>query len=273
MLQDKIQESIQIIHSAIEEHRPVKVYGCFSGGHDSLVSTYLLSKAIPSFTVLHINTGTGLKKTNEFIKQVSKLFNWNLLEIHAKEDCGQDYEQLVLAHGFPGPGHHRKMYNRLKERAIYKATKIAKEGHNRFSEVLFVSGVRAAESQRRASYNRVKSKVYSQVWLNPCYYWTDEDCEEYRLKYYLPENPVKSILGMSGECLCGAFAKKGELNKIEQVEPNTARRIKELEKRVIEAGHKWGYEGKPNSEVKLSNKDNSAINIICAGCLKGHKKG
>ena len=62
----------------------------------------------------------------------------------------------------------------------------------------------------------------------------------------LPSNPVVDLLHMSGECLCGSFARPGELAEISLWYPRAAARIFELERRVLEAGsppRPWGWTG------------------------------
>ena len=57
---------------------------------------------------------------------------------------------------------------------------------------------------------------------------------------------------MSGECLCGAFAKPDELEEIRLWFPEVAAQIDELQRDVRAAGHHppfdtWGHgEGKPS---------------------------
>lgn len=266
--------AFEILRKSITEHDPVKIFACFSGGHDSLVSTHLtMSQAdrydVP-FEVLHINTGIGLETTRRFARQTCEDFGWPLLELHAKDDCGQDYEEIVREHGFPGPAMHIRMYNRLKERCIELALRKAKEGYSRMRRALFVTGIRAEESQIRAGYNRVESKVKAQIWVNPCYRWTGQDCYDYQQRHDLPTNPVYDVIGMSGECLCGAYAHQGELDLVRMVEPETADRIERLNAETTEAGFPWDWEhpGPPKRWQLEKEGQQSLFRPLCAGCGK-----
>ncbi len=119
---------------------------------------------------------------------------------------------MVLANGFPGPGFHKRMYQRLKERAIRLLVKQHKR--TRRGKVLIASGLRRDESVRRMGYrNREVNFVGCQMWVNPIFWWTKQDVYDYIKKHNLLRNPVAKILGMSGECLCGAFAHPGELEQ------------------------------------------------------------
>ncbi|MEQ9103551.1 MAG: phosphoadenosine phosphosulfate reductase family protein [Rhodothermales bacterium] len=253
----------------IQEYNPVVVYACFSGGHDSLVSTHITMSVIPDATVLHIDTGIGVRATRDFVKQTCARHNWPLLVISA-EECGQSYEQLVLENGFPGPAQHRIMFNRLKERAIYKACRIAKTGRPRLSTVAFVSGLRAEESRQRKTYGADPRKIYSQVWMSPIYQFTAKDKNDYMTRHNLQANPVVELLGMSGECLCGAYAHKGEKSKIALVDPTTVAEIERIEAVVAERGFTWGWEDPgPNADWKEQRNGQMLLfTPLCVGCEK-----
>ena len=54
-----------IIHLAVAIHSPTHVFGLFSGGHDSLVACHVLSQSDhPTWSVVHINTGIGVRETS-----------------------------------------------------------------------------------------------------------------------------------------------------------------------------------------------------------------
>ncbi len=80
------------------------------------------------------------------------------------------------------------------------------------------------------------------MWVAPLLNWSHEDKHAYLDAHLLPRNPVVEKLCMSGECLCGAFARKGELDEIAFWYPETAARIRALEVRAAEAGVpcRWG---------------------------------
>ena len=62
---------------------------------------------------------------------------------------------------------------------------------------------------------------------------------------------------MSGECLCGAYAKSGELAQIKFFFPSTGERLENLQRRVIANGFPWRWEeGPPEwwNRMKLSQK-------------------
>ena len=96
-------KALALIEQACENYKPSHVFAMFSGGHDSLVATLIASKH-PRFSgAVHINTGIGIEQTRKFVRQTCDKRGWPLIEIRAKEDCGQDYERIVMDNGFPGP--------------------------------------------------------------------------------------------------------------------------------------------------------------------------
>lgn len=236
-------KALAIMSQAIEEHKPSHVFAMFSGGHDSLAATRVASKH-PRFSgAVHINTGIGIEETREFVRETCAREGWPLKEYRAREDAGQDYEQLVLERGFPGPGHHYKMYSRLKERCIRLLTKEHKR-HWR-DRIMLVTGCRQQESSRRMGHVQPIKPEGIRVWVAPIYDWHKAQCSAYILREGLQPNWVVQTLHMSGECLCGAFAHKGELAEIDLWFPKTAKYIRDLECRVKAAGHCWGWEQQP----------------------------
>ena len=184
----------------------------------------------------------------------------------AGESYADHYDQLVLKHGFPGPDGHQYMYSQLKERAIRKMVRDAKVGHKRSAKVLIATGIRKDESHRRARYTGKEiNPVGGQLWVSPIYWWSAQRRGDYIKKNSLPTNKVSEMLGMSGECLCGAFAHKGEKSLIKMVCPSTAARIEELEKECAKKGMFWGWEGKPPAG---GFNENQTFMPLCVGCEK-----
>ena len=237
---DPIARGHRIIDVAVRWHKPVKLYAMFSGGHDSLCAAHVASQHDQFAGCVHVNTGIGIEQTREFVRDVCKDFGWPLLEYRALEDEGQSYKELVLEYGFPGPFHHRKMYNRLKERCIRRMTREAKS--QRSDRVMCVTGVRREESRRRMGTVQTINREGARVWVAPLVDWTGQTKNEYMELHQLPRNEVVDLLHMSGECLCGAFAHPGELGEIEVWFPETAAKIRALEKEVAANGRpcKWG---------------------------------
>lgn len=288
-IEQKVQESLKIIDDAVEEYKLKKLFALFSGGHDSLVSTHVASQH-PAFAgVLHIHTGIGVEQTRQFVRDTCESYEWPLFVYKATEYQKADgtpepqiYEDLVMEYGFPGPFFHPMMYQRLKERPLQQFIRDRKkEDWAGWGESVGLgSGVRQQESRIRMGYESPVSVVEDQVWVASCFYWSKHECTAYRTFYGLPSNDVVELLCMSGECLCGAYARKGELDILEACYPETAQRLRDLEKRVKdETPYFWGWDHPipdwwSNEEDKaemLQSFDSDTLHM-CYSCNAKHER-
>lgn len=224
----------------------------YSGGNDSTVLAHLMRDRADY--AIHCNTTIGIEATRQFVRDTCKSWGLELIERVAPIS----YRELVLERGFPGPGRHFMMYSRLKERAL-DAVRRELVTNPRRERVLYIAGRRRSESERRKNIPLYETDG-SAIWASPIAMWTKHDLVMYRaIKSRdgdpVPFNPVTDALGMSGECLCGAFAKPDELERIEAWYPETAAEIRQLEAEVEAAGHKppfckWGHgKGKPTEKT------------------------
>ncbi len=275
------------LQSVIREYDPCDVVCLFSGGHDSLTVTHW-AMAHGARRVAHVDTGIGIPETQRFVVDTCEKYGWPLDIYRASENISakgefdpQVYEDIVVKHGFPGPPSHSTMYARLKERAIRRITREAEATKDH--PLFFISGVRQQESSRRmGTVSEFQAVGSRQIWLAPFFDLSEDDLKRYMEQHQLQPNPVKLCLGMSGECLCGAFARPGELDRIREHYPETADRIEAIEQKVIAAGHPWGWEDNvPGwySDKKRADKigqtdmfqdeyDEAAANFrpLCTGC-------
>jgi 3'-phosphoadenosine 5'-phosphosulfate sulfotransferase (PAPS reductase)/FAD synthetase len=185
--------------------------------------------------VVHINTGIGIEETRKFVRWTCRRMGWKLNELRPPVP----YDHIVLEHGFPGPGAHRFMYIRLKERCLRAFTK------ERGRPITFVTGVRSSESTRRMGHvQRRMFDIHNRwTWLAPIHEFSKREVDEYLDAYSLPRNDVVAVMHMSGECLCGSFARQDELQELAQWYPVEYARIRSLEAEVEATGHpahRWG---------------------------------
>lgn len=240
-----IEESHEIVYRAIDEHfakhQVAGIVTLYSGGNDSTVLAHLFRDVATH--AAHCNTGIGIEMTREFVRETCRLWDLPLIEVHPPVS----YEQLVIEQGFPGPGHHFKMYQRLKERGLRQVRRQLVKNPRR-ERVLFLAGRRRDESKRRMAIPEM-DRDGSVVFASPLAHWTKQDLNTYRKMHpAIPRNEVSDTLHMSGECLCGAFAHSGELEEIRFWFPEVAAHIDELQEKVRAAGHPeqrcvWGWGG------------------------------
>lgn len=218
----------------------------WSGGNDSNVLAHLMR---PVATHAYMaNTGIGIEETRQFVRDQAAAWNLPLIE---KKATGKDtYEVFVTKHGFPGPAQHDRMYQRLKQRQQRKArAELVKNGIKQ--RVIFIGGRRRQESKKRKSLGFL-DRDGSIINVSPIINWTYLDMTTYRLTHdNVPINGMSVKLGMSGECLCGANAKPGELDRVREHAPAVADRIDTIASRARANGvpapfDRWGHgQGKP----------------------------
>ncbi|MHB1569542.1 MAG: DNA cytosine methyltransferase [Solirubrobacteraceae bacterium] len=296
----------ELVAVARREHEPVAAWCLFSGGHDS---TVLAHRCRDHYDALaFIDTGTALPGVVEFAGEFAAWLGKPLRVLSAGDafatmvlgdlvwwarfiaahdrDATLTIERQVardtrrygrrsggelgqIPHGFPGPGAHGRAYNRLKERQIMRLLRESKSGYPRRSRVLLLSGIRRAESRRRArreAINRLPGK--SAVFVAPLIDWSNDQMREYRRAHRLPESPAAALLHRSGECNCGAFAAAaGERAMLSALYPEFFARIEALERQAEAAGVRWcrwgGYDLHGNRAGEASTE---RPGLLCESC-------
>lgn len=239
----------------------------FSGGNDSTVLAHLFREQADY--AAHANTTIGIEKTRDFVRNTCEEWGLSLLERKPPRESDH-YRALVLDQGFPGPGHHFKMFQRLKERVIEQ---IQRElvGNPYKERVVFLAGRRRDESQRRATIPEME-RTGSRVYVSPLVNWTKADLTTYRLMQGdVPVNEVSDLIHMSGECLCGSFASAGEREEIGYWFPEIFEEIAALEAEIADRddipGHRktWGWGADP-AVLKRSRSKPSKVGALCSSC-------
>lgn len=265
----RINQGLAIFECAEEKYpllRPkgiVRRFALYSGGNDSMCSTNLAMENGWADEVIHIDTGIGIPETHRHAEFVMSNRGWPHRTIKPPD---WSYRDMVLRRGFPGPAAHKYAYVWLKERAIAKLVRETKK--KRFDRIALITGVRNRESTRRMGYTIPIIRIDARVWVAPLFSWSKADCQEYMTYYNLPRNPVSDLLGYSGECLCGAFAKPKEIKIIEKWWPETAIKIHLLEQEAAKAGKHCVWGTRPPKEKFM---DELPFMPMCAGCLSDHK--
>lgn len=269
MRENRVIELIQESHALLDEALMLEsdkavagIVGLFSGGNDSTVLCHLMIDRITHLA--HANTTIGIEQTRQYVRDTSRQWKKPLLEFKPPRESDH-YRALVLEQGFPGPGHHYKMFQRLKDRGIQEVRRtLVKQPRN--ERVFFLAGRRRMESKRRANIVEFE-RIGSAVWVSPLVNWTKLDMNTYRLMAGdVPTNQVSDLLHMSGECLCGAFAHAGELEEIGQWFPDVVKEIRDLEKEIAERSDikderktwGWGINEKPSRSYRVGQ--------MCSSC-------
>ncbi|MGW2013411.1 phosphoadenosine phosphosulfate reductase domain-containing protein [Streptomyces sp. NPDC001927] len=268
-LDEAIARAHAVVDRVLAAFPVVATIGLFSGGNDSVVVNHLFRTRVDA--IAHVNTGIGIPETTQHVRDVSAAWGLRLHELRPKHS----YRDLVLGNvlstrgknigrpvwkGFPGPAGHSVMYRRLKDEPLQRLRGELVGGRRRGRNVVYLSGMRWAETDRRFRNAAEVDREGSLIWVCPIVHFTDAHMREYRVRYRcelphehaehrlctlgaLPLNEVTAHLHMSGECLCGAFAKPDELDEIEFFYPQVAKALRDLEAEAQAAGLpacKWG---------------------------------
>jgi 3'-phosphoadenosine 5'-phosphosulfate sulfotransferase (PAPS reductase)/FAD synthetase len=265
----------QVVARAKAEHKPVAVWCLFSGGNDSTVLAHRCREHYDGLAF--IDTGTAVPGVAEFVADYAQWIDKPLRVMHA----GDAFRKLVLGGhvrkngtveegiGFPGPAMHSRSYFALKERQIRALLRESKVGHSRRARVLFLSGIRRAESQRRSRREPIdRLKGTAAVFANPLIDWTGEDMRRYRSEHELPESDAAALMHRSGECNCGAFASAAEERAIlKLLYPEFFASIEALEAEAEGAGLQWcrwgGYDRDGNRATDTARQ---SVGLLCESC-------
>lgn len=238
--------SMNLIDTALKQYNLSRFYALFSGGHDSLTATHIASQHDAFTGVIHIDTGTGLPETRQFVEDTCREQDWSLhiftpqMAITAGY-VAATYEDLIVRYGLPGAPQHNNMYRYLKERPLRLAKAMLAPG----GKWLLITGVRSQESQRRMGHVKPIREDHSTIWCAPIHDWSALECSAYIRQHDLKRNPVKDTMHISGECFCGCFTSPEELRMLEIFYPAQAERIEQWQQLAREAGHsgnkaRWG---------------------------------
>lgn len=213
-----------LVARAKAEHDPIRTFCLFSGGGDSLVTAHRCREHYDE--LVFIDTGTAVPGVREFVEEAADWIGkplrvltqdfdaFRLLVLGGTDWKGREWHVL----GFPGPAQHGRAYNRLKERPLEGLLRDTKEGFPRSARVMALTGIRRAESARRAKRHPINRKG-SMVFVNPLIDWTGHDMRRYRTDHGLPQSEVAALLHRSGECNCGCFADEGEREMLRALWP------------------------------------------------------
>lgn len=255
---DRLDEARRIIADAIREHQPTAACALFSGGHDSLATAHVAMQVPGVMGAAHIDTGTGIAETRQFVHETAERQGWHLREYRTPP---QVYRDMVLRSGFPGPSAHRYCYIMLKERRL---ADMKREVAFR-KPIMLITGVRRQESVRRMGHVDPVRRVGQWIWVAPLVNWSSMDVRDYVTDAGLPSNPVVDLLHMSGECRCGAYAKTGELDEQEAWFPGSTAWIRALEREaaIRDLPARWG---RPPSRYHVERKRGQLVLPLCSSC-------
>jgi 3'-phosphoadenosine 5'-phosphosulfate sulfotransferase (PAPS reductase)/FAD synthetase len=279
----------EILRLAFEKyHRPPKrpianIVALYSGGYDSATATHVAkawaTQHVPDipFLVLAVDTLLSADGWRNYVSDYAWEQRWDL---SIAEPTNPDwYEQWVTEHGFPHTKQiHTMLFQKLKEDAYLAFMKQIKPSW--FERTLFISGIRAEESEEREGFEPVNQppRGGTAVFANPIFYWSMTDRTRYMIENGLPmDNPFYGTLGGSGDCYCNWHG-YNRVDELEQKSPTLGAKIRPLHEEC-RAKHGYGYGEKPKgARRKLSYEDKLKEGnlplftehgpMLCRGCKR-----
>lgn len=212
----------------------------FSGGKDSQVVLDLCTRALPpeTFQVIYADTGYELPTSILLYKQTQRYYRKKfpslVFRIEKNHESVLNYWDKI---GTPSDS-HRWCCTVMKTAPLYRSLKI--EGTNKQARVLTFDGVRAEESVRRSSYNRVGKGKHTTVFnAHPIIAWDSIEIYLYLLEYDLPINIAYRMGKARVGCIVCPFSTSWDDMIVNKVFPDeTAPFIKKISEWSKEAGVK-----------------------------------
>ena len=296
-LANKILDSKRIFDLAVKKYKPSVVIALVSGGDDSMAMYAVAEKIGYIDHVVHVDTTTGIVAATNFVKDEVR---HDLIIARTPE---KNYEEIVLEHGFPGPGQHQTMYNLLKERAlrvvqrrfqydnsfcridgstahkknttlIYSPGFLGKEAlviKKPPRTIMYLSGGRKDESIRRMGTVKEIHKAGNQIWVSLIANWTKTDIYNFRKSEKLKRSPTSILLDRSGECNCGAYGFPQELLEMKYHFPNdpNVKMLFRVQEELKSKNHKYSCYGHAAENRKLKSDKNIEA-PMCSTCINNH---
>jgi len=270
---DFLSEPQRILTSAIKEWQPVALVSLFSGGYDSMIATHILHRLDThglDIDVWAIDTQLAADGWHSYVRSVANGLGWNFQIYDNKKGFGQ-FVQSVTQKGCPRTKKmHTFVFQKLKERGFDAILMMNKT--KRSDKVLFVSGMRRAESDDRKNADEVSRIGKSnKIFTAPIVHWTNEECDWYRIENNLPDNPFYDTVKGSGDCQCnwGNFI---TMRMLQKHSPKLASGNVSLIDKISRNLHGYGWDGAIEGQTEMfKNFDGEATltsPFLCAGCSR-----
>lgn len=230
---------------------PEPVYALFSTGKDSFAAAARLQELGLLLGCIAIDTGISVPEWKDNVLRICEQQEWTVEII----PTSVRYEWIVWRFGFPGYLGHAAAMNYLKGRAV-------REFKRKYPGIALGSGVRREESDRRSLTTKPISDFEGVTVYAPIYEWTTAETWAYARAKGYDRPDVYSRLGISGDCLCGAFAKDWERQALTVHYPDVASRIEACERIAHCPSRAWGWANQKSRQ----RKKEGAEAFICAEC-------
>lgn len=266
-------EPQRILTTAIKEWQPVALVSLFSGGYDSMITTHILhhldTHKLP-VQVWAIDTQLAADGWHSYVHGVANGLGWNF-QIYDNKKGFKQFVRSVTQKGCPRTRKmHTFVFQKLKERGFDAILMMNKT--KRSDKVLFVSGMRRAESTDRQNADEVSRIGKSnKIFASPIVHWTNEECDWYRIEHGLPDNPFYNTVRGSGDCQCnwGNFI---TIRTLQKFSPKLANGNVALLDKISRELHGYGWDGAIEGQAEMFDDFDDEATLtspfFCAGCSR-----
>lgn len=228
-------------------------YVLFSGGKDSFATACKMEEQDRLLGIVMLDTGIAVPEWRDECVAIceQRKWKWEIIPTTTR------YEWFVWRFGFPGPAMHAYAMRYLKGRGVAFFKKV-------HPGATLASGVRETESARRAINTKPISDFEKVTVYAPIYKMTTPEVWAYVKAKGYSRLSVYSKLGISGDCLCGAYAREDEREAVRVHYPKVNVFIERLEKDAKDRGQKhcsWGWACKAKRPPKTPQEA-----ITCFEC-------
>lgn len=184
ILRRKEKEAIGFLKRTFEKFRHLPIAVSFSGGKDSAVTLALTRAVTRNVDVIFLNTTIEFDETVDYVHELTRLWESNLVEVHPPQDFLTLCEQL-------GPPSTRMKWC-CKTQKFSPQNQVINE---RYPEgVLVANGIRKSESNIRQKFLRVQvnKMIPKQLLAFPILDWSSLDVWLYTFWKKIPYNTMYS---------------------------------------------------------------------------------
>lgn len=285
--EEKLKWSKELAARVTKDYTPYAVLVGYTSGGDSNIALKLASMFFDVTAAFTIDTTIAAPETLLNCEKVAtEIYKMDYIvrmpPYNGIEENPYTYFELVKRHGFPGKTKtaHRWMYQYLKDHAVNRILSSFRKG-KRNRNIVIISGARKDESIRRMGTSRDITIMGSNIWVNICNTWTNQDMHDFAQDNGLDQyrSPISKIMGMSGECFCGSFASKGQQHEVKIASPSTFEKIMFIQKWLNNnTTFKWDWDEGPITKADIKKAKDEAYKkmyiplftpemLMCSTCM------
>lgn len=182
ILKKKEKEAVSFLRKTLKKFQHLPLAVAFSGGKDSAVALALTRSVTKNVDVIFLNTTIEFDETVDYVHELARLWEANLVEVHPPQDFLSLCEQL-------GPPSTRMKWC-CKTQKFSPQNQVINE---RYPEgVLVVNGIRKSESNIRHKFKRVQvnKMIPKQFLAFPILDWSSLDVWLYTFWKKIPYNTM-----------------------------------------------------------------------------------